>query len=472
MKMSFRLKVVAVFLVGILLSMFCMTFMSTVFLRPIFISNSKHTMIDYAEKLSNNLNSDKDVINGLLEEINTSYGITTHITDRDGNILFSYSKSQSNVTSNNIGERYRKYVSLYNKKDIDENYYFKERTDFNDNIRKIVYIGQAKDGNFIIMNKAIKGIEQDIKLVSIFIMIMGLTVAVVGTVVWSIFTKTFTDKIKKMSIVTKKMSQLDFDEKIDFSGNDEIAALSESINTMSDELKESIKSLQDDLERRKRLIRDISHELKTPVTTIKGYIENIQYITEEDKKLKRYCEIAVEECDSMDNLIQEMLEMSRLESDGYSCDMEITDTLDIVSLINSKLDTEFRSFKFYTEFDKAYISCNKVLISRAVVNFIKNATKYGKAASEIQVKGKLRQDGYYFSVTNKGPALTREEQENIWSLFYKADKSRHRDSSHGIGLSIVKQIAKIHGGEVGIESGDGKNTFYIRLPQVSENKLL
>ncbi len=465
MKTSFRLKVVAVFLVGILLSMFCLTFMSTILLRPIFISNSKNTMINYAEKLNENLSSDKNVINGLLEEINTSYGITTHITDREGNILFSYSRSPVGVTSNNIGEKYRKYVSLYNKKDIDKNYYFKERTDLNDNIRKIVYIGQAKNGNFIIMNKAIKGIEQDIRLVSIFIMIMGLTVAVVGTVIWSIFTKSFTDKIKKMSIVTNKMSQLDFDEKIDYNGNDEISVLSESINTMSDELKESIRILQNDLERRKTLIRDISHELKTPVTTIKGYIENIQYITEEDKKLKRYCEIAVEECDSMDNLIQEMLEMSRLESDSYSCDMEITDTLDIVSLINNKLDTEFRSFKFYTEFDKAYIICNKVLISRAVVNFIKNATKYGKAESEIQVKGKLKADGYYFSVTNKGRELTEEEKENIWNLFYKADKSRHRDSSHGIGLSMVKQIAKLHGGDVGIESGDGKNTFYIRLPK-------
>ncbi len=461
MKTSFRLKVVAVFLVGILLSVFCLTFMSGVLLRPIFISNSKHTMIEYAERIDQDMSKDKDIINSLLEEINTSYGITTHITDKDGNILFSYSKN--NGTNNQIIEKYRAYVNLYNEKGTHENYYFNERTDSNDNIRKIIYVGQISNSNFVIMNKAIKGVEQDIKLVSIFIMIMGITVAVVGTVIWSIFTKSFTDKIKKMSIVTNKMSRLDFNEKIDYNGKDEIAALAESINTMSDELKESIKNLQNDLERRKELIRDISHELKTPVTTIKGYIENIQYITEEDKKLKRYCEIAVEECDSMDNLIQEMLEMSRLESDGYVCDMEITDTLDIVSLINNKLDTEFRSYKFDTEFDKTEILCNKVLISRAVINFIKNATKYGEKESEILVRGTLRDDGYYFSVTNKGHELTREEQENIWSLFYKADKSRHRDSSHGIGLAMVKQIAKIHGGEAGIKTGDGKNTFYIRL---------
>ena len=224
-----------------------------------------------------------------------------------------------------------------------------------------------------------------------------------------------------------------------------------------------------DVERRKQLIRDISHELKTPITTVKGYIENIQVLTQDDKKLKRYCEIASEECDAIDDLVEEMLEMSRLESDGYVCDMEKTDTLYISSLISNKLDNEFRSRKTDIGFDFAELYCNATLLSRAVINFVKNAVKYGNKDCEIKIRGYVENGFYIFSVTNDGAPIQEEEKQLLWELFYKTDKSRKRDKSYGIGLAMVQRIAEVHSGSVGIESANGKNTFYIRLPVVSTN---
>ncbi len=459
MRTSLRWKVVGVFLIGIVLSMLLLSILSTVLLKPIFIANSKNTMIAYSDKISLCLKEDAGKVETILEEINFSYGITTHIVDGEADIRYSYQKSQTTPQK----PRFKRHLKLYDQNAEENRYYFKELIDETDNIKKIIYVSKINDDCYIIMNKAVKGIEQDTKIVSLFIMLMGFTVAIVGVLIWSIFTKSFTDAVKKMSDVTHKIAQLSFEEKVDYKWNDEISVLAASINTMSDELKTSIEGLRNDVERRKMLVRDISHELKTPITTVKGYIENIQCVTVDNPVLQRYCSIASEECDEMDALIEEMLEMSRLEADGYVCDIKETDTSDISKIIGDKLQVEYIGLPFELNFDSCKVLCNSVLISRAVLNFVKNAEKYGEKSREIQILGVREKGRYYFRVSNYGREISDEEKNYIWDPFYKNDRSRKRDSSHGIGLSMVQCIAEIHGGGVGCESRDGKNTFYLWL---------
>lgn len=461
MKKSFRLKVVAVFLAGIIISMFTLTFLSSILLRPLFISNSKKIMEECGVKIEECLKNNPEEIVTLLEEINISYGITTHIVGERGNVIHSYTKLKINRT---LASKYEKWIKFYDEKQPDENYYFRQRTDDSDMVKKIVFVGKVSDDMYTIMNKSVKGIEQDIRIVSYFIMIMGFTVSVIGTAVWSVFTKSFTDNIKKMSIITHKMSELNFDEKINHNSDDEIGVLACSIDSLSEKLKASIEGLKEDIERQKRLVRDISHELKTPVTTVKGYIENIQALSSSDKTLEGYCEIASEECDAIDNLVEEMLEMSRLESQGYICDKEKVSLSSIKRNIEDKLSAEFRDVRFSLEFEDVEILCNSVLITRAIMNFVKNAVKYGDSKALIEISGKTEKGYCVFSVANEGKPISDEEKENIWDLFYKKDKARQRNKSHGIGLAIVRQIAVLHKGKVNLECIDGKNIFSFSVP--------
>ncbi len=461
MKKSFRFKVLVVFLTGIILSMFALTFLSNVLLRPVFIQNSKNTMEKYAVEIKNCLRDSPDKTEALLEEINISYGITTHISDKKGMVIYSYTKLKINKLHS---AKYKKWIEAYDQRADKDGHYFKQRTDESDMINKIVYISDTDNGKYIIMNKSIKGIEQDIKIVSIFILITGFTVAFLGTAIWGLFTKNFTDNIKKMSDITQKMSELDFSEKINQYGGDEIGALARSIDMLSDELESSIEGLKEDVDRQKRLIRDISHELKTPVTTVKGYLENIEALSNGSEMLEKYCKIAVEECDDIDNLIEEMLEMSRLESQGYVCDMEKISVDLIEENIKGKLSAEFSDYRFGIYFEKADVLCNPVLVTRAVMNYVKNAVKYGDGNSIIEITGKSSENRYIFAVSNTGKEISDEEKENIWDLFYKNDKSRQRNESHGIGLSMVRQIAVLHNGTVNLESKEGKNIFSIVIP--------
>ncbi|MBQ3136028.1 MAG: HAMP domain-containing histidine kinase [Clostridia bacterium] len=461
MKKSFRFKVLGVFLTGIILSMFALTFLSNVLLRPVFIQNSKNTMEKYASEIKICLSNTPDKTESLLEEINTSYGITTHVTDKNGRVVYSYTKLKINRLNS---VKYKKWIESYKLRDDKEGLYFKQRTDESDMIKKIVYISDADNDKYIIMNKSIKGIDQDTRIVTIFILITGFTLAFLGTAVWGLFTKNFTDNIKKMSDITRKMSELDFSEKINLHADDEVGVLARSIDMLSGELESSIDGLKEDVDRQKRLIRDISHELKTPVTTVKGYLENIEALSDGNKLLEKYCKIAVEECDDIDNLIEEMLEMSRLESQGYVCDMEKIPVGLIEENIKGKLSAEFNSHRFNLSFEKSELLCNLVLVTRAVMNYVKNAVKYGDGKSVIEITGTASKDGYVFAVSNTGKAISDEEKENIWDLFYKNDKSRQRNESHGIGLSMVRQIAVLHNGSVNLESKDGKNIFSIVIP--------
>ncbi len=461
MKKSFRNKIISAFLIVIVLSMGALTLLSNVLLMPVFIHNSKNTMIKYFPVIDSALAVSLSETRAVLEEMNQSYGITAYIVDENGKVICSYSKIKSNKTNK---QRNIKLINLYNDRDFGEDFYFRNKRDETDNIKKLLFVRKTSDGHYVLMNKAVKGIEQDIKIVSFFLMALCFTVAVLGTAVWAVFTRKLTDNIEKISVITHKMSRLDFSEKINLSQNDEIGVLADSIDLLSDELEESINGLKEDIERQKRLIRDISHELKTPVTTVKGYIENIEAVAESNPTLQSYCRIASEECDVIDNLVEEMLEMSRLESQGYVCDKEIIPVCILEKTIAEKLSVEFRECEFKLSFDKADILCNPILIVRAVMNFIKNAVKYGDKGSAIEVDGYVEDGSYIFSVANKGKEIPESEKENIWDLFYKNDKSRQRNESHGIGLSMVRQIAVLHNGAVSLECKDGKNIFSFSVP--------
>ncbi len=461
MMKSFRMKLISSFLVVILLSMITLTLFSNVLLMPIFIQNSKNTMEEYYPAVETALTVSLKKTRTVLETLNVSYGITTHVVSKDADVICSYTKVKTNSENR---RKFIRWIELYESRNTGEDYYFRNKRDDTDNVKKLLYIRKTPDGKYVIMNKAVKGIEQDIKIVSFFLLIMGMTTAVTGTVVWSIFTKRLTDNIKKMSSITQKMSELDFSEKINLTLDDEIGTLACSIDRLSDELEASIAGLKEDVERQKRLVRDISHELKTPVTTVKGYIENVQALSLGNRTLENYCNIASEECDVIDNLVEEMLEMSRLESQGYICDMEKVSASSIRKGTEDKLSAEFREESFKVDFEDAEITCNYVLVMRAIMNFVKNAVKYGDSGALIEISGKKVNGYYVFSVANKGKPISDEEKENIWDLFYKNDKSRQRNNSHGIGLSIVRQIAVLHKGSVNLESKDGKNIFSFTVP--------
>ncbi len=463
MKYSFRTKVIAVFLLLVVTCMMGLNFFSSVFLRYIFIYDSRKAMISYAEEIEADMNSGSQNITSILDAMNDSYGITASVVDDGGNVFFSH----RHFIDEKMQASYIGWIASYKtekEKSSNTNYRFQQPKDNGGVVEKLIFTYETENGIYVLMTKEIKGIDQDIRVISNLLFIMSVIIVAIGTAVWCVGTRPFTRQIEKMSRITDNMAKLNFEEKINYSSSDEIGVLSKSIDRMSDELKSSIENLKADLETRKRTLRDLSHEIKTPITTIRGYTENIQYFCEDNEKVQKYCKIMLSECDEINSLINEMLMMSLLESDEYIQQTEEIETSRLSHELKIRIESEFALQNISVEFENAVLCCNSVLIERAVLNFVSNAVKYGAKDTPIEVRGKKNGDRYIFSVTNEGVEISEEERNRIWEAFYKSDKSRKRGDGHGIGLSIVNRIASTHSGGVDLKSENGKNTFIIWIP--------
>lgn len=463
MRKRFRLKVISAFTVGILLCVAMLITGCKFMLRPIFIYDTKNSMESYGRLVIDAYEGGSATVRRLLNMLDSSHDIESALVTKDLEVLIN-SGGEIYPASYKITQL-EKWFSDYESLKTSDEAYCAEIVDETDNLARIVYIEPIDGDTFLCMNKVIRGIDQEVRIATYVIAAMGLLIAIMGALLWSVLTKPFTKQMEKMSAVTKKMAQLNFDEKIDYKSEDEIGQLAKSIDEMSDELKKSVNKLQQDVERRKRLIRDISHELKTPVTTIRGYTENIQILSSDNQRINRYCDIMIEECEVIDSLVSEMLHMSKLEDEGYECRMEIIDTKELENKIKARFKNEFGDKDINVEFEKATLCANETLTERAVFNYVSNAVKYRTPDTPVSAKGYCEKDMYTFAVSNYGNEISPEDRELMWDVFYKTDKSRNRETKgHGIGLTMVKQIAALHGGQVAVESEKGINTFIIRFP--------
>ena len=223
-----------------------------------------------------------------------------------------------------------------------------------------------------------------------------------------------------MSNVAENISNLEFDKIVHVNSQDEIGALGESINKISYKLNKSINELKRDVDRRKSFLRNISHELKTPIGIIKGYSEGLKYGLAKDKtKIDKYCSVLVEECDKMNKLIQELLDYSLME-DGL-IKLNITD-FDINEFLNDALKRftpilEEQKINLTLNCSESYIlKADKEMLEKALNNFITNAIKYTDAKKSIIVTSQLIEDNIRISVFNTGKSIPENELKNIWDV--------------------------------------------------------
>ena len=226
---------------------------------------------------------------------------------------------------------------------------------------------------------------------------------------------------------------------------------------MSDKLKKAMEGLQKDVELRNELVRNMAHELKTPTAVIMGYAENMPYISQEQpEKLEKYCAVIADECERMDSIIQQMLEVSFHEYGESILNQERFPTQKLLNGIRRFLNSD------YPDWEGTYEEENKILgeitgdyemLRRGIYNFVKNAVRYGKKNGLIRVRAWEDEKWVHFSVFNEGNPIPEEELEKIWNVFYKINTARTREQrSFGIGLSIAKQAALSHGGDVEVKN--------------------
>lgn len=305
-----------------------------------------------------------------------------------------------------------------------------------------------------------------VRMDSVIMLMFYITLAsIVLCAVISIIVSYFLSKpINKLTIVAKRVA--DGEKNVDFNikGYTEIDELSESLALMNEKLFET-----DSL--RRDFLANVSHDLRTPLTIIKAYAEMIKEVSGDNKdKRDRHCEIIVEEADRMTLLVQDILDLSKIEVAGATI-MNMSDV--DMSALTSKVAESFR----YLEENDLYdirvnveegltVRADEKRLEQVVYNLIANAVNYTGDDKVVEVTlKKTSKQKVRFEVRDTGKGMTEEEKIKVWQRYYRSSATNKRQTKGtGLGLAIVKTILEAHKARYGIQSVPGcGSTFYFEL---------
>ncbi|MEE4275426.1 MAG: ATP-binding protein [Thermoleophilia bacterium] len=223
---------------------------------------------------------------------------------------------------------------------------------------------------------------------------------------------------------------------------------------------------------RRDFVANVSHELKTPVTSIKGFAETlVDGAIEDPAAARRFLKIIAGQADRLNSIIEDLLALSSLEEGkGAGMDLQETRLGDVLSVAVDVCapKAEAKGITLLVECPQGmYVDANPPLLEQAVVNLLDNAVKYSPDGTTVRVTAAPDDGEVVIAVSDEGQGVSREHLPRLFERFYRVDKARSRDlGGTGLGLSIVKHVTQVHGGRVSVDSIVGRgSTFRIHLPR-------
>lgn len=249
------------------------------------------------------------------------------------------------------------------------------------------------------------------------------------------------------------ISESDLSQRIDVSGSDEIADLSTTFNNMLDRLEEAFATQQ-------RFVDDAGHELRTPITIIRGHIE---LMSDDPSERGETVALVTEELDRMSRIVEDLLALAKAEQP----DFVVRRPIDLAEFIEDTVAKASALTDDPVLVDRAHpavIDGDEQRLTQAVMNLVRNAVEHTPAGTTIEVGGATSDGRALIWVTDDGPGIPESERAHIFERFGRGLGGRRTTRGAGLGLSIVKAIAEAHGGSVDLDTGPGGSTFTLSLP--------
>jgi two-component system sensor histidine kinase VanS len=292
-----------------------------------------------------------------------------------------------------------------------------------------------------------------------------ITVLVISALAAFIYSKFITAPILKIDKASQKMTELDFSVRCETGRTDELGNVSKNLNALSEKLSITLESLENANTQLLEFFSTVSHELKTPITIVKGQLQGMIYEVGRYKDKGKYLAESLEVVNSLEKMVQELLDVSRMDTYGYTCNRE---PFDMVQLLKQCLITPEdlfiqRDMKLsYSLPESAVYKGDRQLLKKVFDNLIINALSYSPAGESIAVC--MEQDGRYirFSIENTGVHMENDDTSRLFEAFYRPDQSRSRQTGgSGLGLYIVKKILELHGANCEIQNSHNGVVFKI-----------
>lgn len=341
-----------------------------------------------------------------------------------------------------------------------------------------------KEPMFIFALSSLQPIKETTEIMKSYFLFILLAAMLLAIIASYFFSKKITTPLLHLNDVTKTMANLDFSKKCGVQSKDEIGDLGENINTMSnklqktlDEVKKSNEKLKQDIifrekmdQFRKRFIADASHELKTPLTVMKGICEGVKDGIYDGNDSENFNNI-LNEINDMSKLVYDLLESSKLESCDVESKTSIFQLSDVVLKTHSKLKhlIEDKKLKVLLELSEDFVLADEDKIQRVIGNLYYNAIQYTPQNGEINIKMKREMDKCYFIIENSPAKISEVDLAKIWEPFYRVEKSRNKTlGGSGLGLYMAKIIFENHDCEYDIKNISTGVRVYFSLKWIED----
>jgi signal transduction histidine kinase len=299
------------------------------------------------------------------------------------------------------------------------------------------------------------------------LLIAVLAAAVIAVLVSWLLSRNIISPVQAIMSASQRIAEGHYDERVKSQGVDEIAQLATRFNQMASQL-EQVETM------RRQLIGDVTHELRTPLTSIKGYMEGLV-----DGVLPANAETFNQihhEADRLSRLVDDLQELSRVEANAYALDIHSVSVSALVQTTLKRLSpqatTKRITLRSNLPADLNLVLADEDRITQVLVNLAANAIQYTPEDGEVTISAAKHGNEIHISVKDTGIGIPQEHLANIFTRFYRVDKSRSRNAGggSGIGLTIARHIVEAHGGRIWVESeGEGKGSTFTFSLKISSN---
>ena len=457
--------IIAVCLVGISIA-------NSQLLESVYIWNVERSLSTMAQ---NTENAGEDYY-FLLAEYEMKENVSIDLYDSEDNYL--YEGSGKFISANKL--------NIISRKQNEDGSYFNVVAEEGSSTQYIVYGKDFENGYHIEITAQKDPIQENANLATSVTTTITVLALVFALVFISAYSKHFTKPLIQMSKVANKIANLDFSAKCEINRGDEIGALAENINVVSDslntalsELREKNEQLMEDIEKERRIeqmradfISAASHELKTPIAIIRGYAEGLKMnVGEENESASEYCDIIMRESDRMNVLVLNMLEQSLYSSGVKKPDMTEFNVNEFVEDLIKTVTPIFEEKGVLANFvkcEKLFAFADKVQMTTVLSNIVLNACSHASGEKAIEITAEKADNKIKINVFNTGSCVEDKDKDGIFTSFYRADKAHSRaEGRFGLGLAIVKSITENHNCECGFENKENGVTFWFTMPEYS-----
>jgi len=281
-------------------------------------------------------------------------------------------------------------------------------------------------------------------------------------------------RLKALEEATERFGAGDLTARAPERGGDEMARVASAFNRMATELAARDEALRTSDKLRRQMLADVSHELKTPLTAMRGYVETLNMDQRADVVLdaatrERYFGILERETSRLDRIVRDLLDLARLENGAASMDVRVFDVQRLFDHVIARHEGEAQARQMSLTARVApgadQIVGDPDRLEQVVENLVANALRHSPDGETVALSASTRNGDVVLSVRDSGDGIPAEHLAHVFERFYKVDAARANGSGSGLGLSISNAIVKQHGGAIDVTSRPGETTFTITLPQ-------